>query len=122
MKTIPHFTLDESEAVGSALDEAGVAYERQNVIVSGSRAVYVFQIADDRFADAIQAIKSFFGFLDGPVEAVSGVCPACGVNVSNVFECPECGLSLSFDPRDLMQSHPFTVFLNQIEQSGVLQR
>jgi rubredoxin len=118
---IPRFSLDDSEEIGSALDLAGIPYERRGVTISVSRygggSEYVFYVSKDRFQDAVQAIKSYYGFLDAPPEPVSGICPACRTAVEDVFECPECGLVLSLDPRSLMKSHPFVVFLEQLEKT-----
>ena len=124
MAEIPSFSLTESEEIGPLLDEAGITYERQGIIASvsryGGRVEFLFSVPDDRLIDAVQVIKSYYGFLDAPAEAVSGTCPACGAAVTNVFECPDCGLTLSFDPRDLMKNHPFTLFLKKLEKNGKL--
>ncbi len=122
MAEIPQFSLAESEEIGTMLDEVGIPYER-DVAASGRGHIgFLFSVPDDRLADAVQVIKSYYGFLDAPAEAVSGTCPACGATVQNVFECPDCGLSLSCDPRDLMKNHPFTVFLEKLEQAAKLVR
>lgn len=124
MTEIPSFSLTESEEIGGLLDEAGIAYAQQGIIASvsryGGRVEFLFSVPDDQFAAAIGIIKSYYGFLDAPAEAVSGTCPACGATVNNAFECPDCGLSLSFDSRDLMKNHPFTVFLEKLEKNGSL--
>jgi|GEM_PF-2187476 len=122
MTEIQQFSLNESEEIGVLLDEAGIPYERQGAFASASRGrvEFVFLVPDDRLADTIQVIKSYYGFLDAPPEAVSGTCPACGATVNNVFECPDCGLTLSFDPRDSLKNHPFTVFLEELEKAGKL--
>ena len=121
MPEIPQFSFDESEAIGAMLDDSGIPFERRGVIASArGQAGFLFSVPDDRFVEAIQAIKSYYGFLDAPAEAVSGICPACNTPVENVFECPECGLTLSFDPRDAMRNHPFTVFLEKLEKAGKL--
>lgn len=120
MAEIPQFSITESEELGTLLDEAGIPYER-NVAASGRGHIgFLFSVPDDRLADAVQVIKSYYGFLDAPAEAVSGTCPACGATANNVFECPDCGLSLSYDPRDLLKNHPFTVFLEKLEKAGKL--
>jgi hypothetical protein len=124
MKDISQFTLEESEGIGAALEAAGVEFERNGVITSANRygggTAFVFCVDDRDFPNAINTIKSYYGFLDAPAEAVSGICPACGATVNNAFECPDCGLSLSFDSRDLMKNHPFTVFLDNLEKNGGL--
>ncbi|MCC7299475.1 MAG: hypothetical protein IT583_00140, partial [Verrucomicrobia bacterium] len=108
MKIIPEFSMEEAEAIGDIFDKQGISFERDASPASAKNKyglyTYFFCVPDDRFEDAIQMIKSYYGFLDGPVEAVSGTCPACGATVTNVFECPECGLTLSFDQRDLMKN------------------
>ncbi|MFA6172618.1 MAG: hypothetical protein WC334_04125 [Kiritimatiellales bacterium] len=122
MAEIPQFSLTESEEIGVMLGDAGISYE-QSVSASGRGYVgFLFSVPDDRLADAVQVIKSYYGFLDAPAEAVSGTCPACGATVNNALECPDCGLTLSFDPRDSMRNHPFTVFLEKLEKTGELVR
>ena len=122
MAEIPRFSLDETEELGSMLESAGIPYERRGVVASvrryGGRLEFLLDIPDDRLADAVEVIKSYYGFLDTPPEAVNGTCPACNASVNNAFECPDCGLSLSFDSRGLMRNHPFTVFLDKLEQTG----
>ena len=122
MAEIPSFSLTESEEIGGLLDEAGIPCERQAALASAGRGhvEFLLSVSDDRLPDAVQVIKSYYGFLDAPAEAVSGTCPACGAAVTNVFECPDCGLTLSFDPRDSLKNHPFTVFLEKLEKSGTL--
>jgi hypothetical protein len=121
MTEIPKFSFDESEEIGALFDEAAIPYEREGVAATArGHAGFLLSVPDDRLADAVQVIKSYYGFLDAPAEAVSGTCPACNAAVNNAFECPDCGLSLSFDPRDLMKRHPFTVFLEKLEKAGVL--
>ena len=121
MTEIPKFSFDESEEIGALFDEAAIPYERQGMAATArGHAGFLFSVPDDRLADAVQVIKSYYGFLDAPAEAVSGTCPACGATVDNAFECPDCGLSLSFDSRDLMKNHPFTVFLDNLEKNGGL--
>ena len=120
MAEIPQFSLNESEEIGAMLGDAGISYE-QSVIASGRGQVgFLFSVPDDRLAEAVGVIKSYYGFLDAPAEAVTGTCPACGATVNNAFECPDCGLTLSFDPRDSMRNHPFTVFLEKMEKAGKL--
>ena len=119
MTEIPKFSFDESEAIGALFDEAAIPFERQGrAATARENAGFLFSVPDDRLAEAIQAIKSYYGFLDTPPEAVNGTCPACNASVNNAFECPDCGLSLSFDSRGLMRNHPFTVFLDKLEQTG----
>ncbi|MCU0858757.1 MAG: hypothetical protein MUC65_10200 [Pontiellaceae bacterium] len=116
MTEIPQFSLEESEEIGALLTEEEIPYERRCVITSSGRAGFIFSVQDDRFLDAIRMIKSHCGFLDAPPEPVSGTCPACNFPVTNAFECPDCGLSLSFNPRELMQNHPFVIFLTKLEK------
>lgn len=122
MAEIPRFSLNESLEIGVMLDEAGIPYERQGVITSadfvGGHTGFLFFVPDDRFCEAVQVIKSYYGFLDEPAEAVSGTCPACAATVNKVFECPDCGLALSYDPRELMKKHPFTIFLENLEKTA----
>ncbi len=122
MKEIPCFSMNESEGIGAACEEAGIPYELQTVMIQGGVALFNVCVSDEQFIPAVQVIKSFYGFLDAPAEAVSGVCPACNAAVENVLECSDCGLTLSFDSRDAMEKHPFTVFLEKLEKDGTMAR
>jgi rubredoxin len=123
MADIPGFSFDESQEIAGLLDEAGIPYERTGAVTSASRygggVAFTLSVPDGQLAEAVQVIKSYYGFLDAPPEAVTGNCPACGAVVNNAFECPDCGLSLSFDPRALMKRHPFTAFLEKLEKAGM---
>ncbi len=122
MKTISEFSISDSEAIGVSFEKQGISFERDASPASAKNKyglyTYIFYVPEDQFEAAINVIKDYYGFLDAPAEAVSGVCPACGMTVTNVFECPECGLTLSFDQRDLMKNHPFTLFLEKLEKNG----
>jgi rubredoxin len=122
MKIIPQFSLEDAESIGLALDAAGIPYEQRGVVTSvgrsGGNPVFVMCVSDEHLKAAVQIIKDLYGFLDNPPGPVSGICPACNTEVHRVLECPECGLTLSFNPRDLMRKHPFSVFLDQLEAGG----
>ncbi len=118
--------MGEAEEIGDAFDEQGISFERDISAASaknrGGNYKCFFCVPDDQFEAAIETIKSFYGFLDGPAQPVSGTCPACGATVNNALECPDCGLALSFDSRELMKNHPFTRFLEKLEKTGELVR
>jgi rRNA maturation endonuclease Nob1 len=80
-----------------------------------SKDEYIFLVEDDLFKRAVDVVKLYCGFEESPKLPVCGVCPACGTSVQNVKVCPECGLSLLVDPVEIMEDHPFCIFLKQQE-------
>lgn len=118
--------MEDSKAIGDVFDEQGISFERDISATSakdrcGNYKCF-FCVPDDQFETAVEIIKSYYEFLDAPLEAVSGTCPACNASVNNAFECPDCGLALSFDSREMMKNHPFTRFLEELEKTGELVR
>ncbi len=123
MREIPRFEQKETDQIAELFSMARISYALRpvNTVVSrfGGKTESIFRVEGCQFESAIDVVKSYYGFVDGPAGLFSGLCPSCNVSVESVDVCPACELSLVCDPMEMMADHPFCVFLKQLE-SGLV--
>jgi hypothetical protein len=120
---IPRFTQNEIEELVVLLKGSGIPFELKGVSGAVSRfrgtKDYIICVSEEAFSKTIEALKLYYGFIDGSYERFTGSCPACQAEAVDAAECSECGLAFVTDPYELMAGHPFCIFLKKLEaQNG----
>ena len=107
---IPGFSLNEISQIRLVLDDHQIPYEIDRNSESAVEE-YLFRVPDSFFQITIDLLKDLLRVGQGAESGYTGECPACGKDLDNVCECTECGLVLSRDFTEILDKHPFVVFL-----------
>jgi len=119
---IRSFTAEETGEIQALLTENRIAFERlaeMKKSCSSCGTQYVYRVPEQSFMKAAGLIKEHLVSTAASASSggYNGPCPACGTEVRNGRECPDCGLTLVVDYMEGLEGHPFFKYLgdNNIE-------
>jgi hypothetical protein len=114
---IPRFKAEETSEIERIFAENGIDYERHAVRVKSCSSCgcneYIYHVSNDSFHNALDLLKEHYmiGNEKEMSSKFSGTCPACGTEIVNVEKCTDCGLTLGVDYSEIIEKHPFVMFL-----------
>lgn len=115
MTKIPRFSGAELQGIAQLLNTEGIPFDFDGVTVGasslGATTEYFLVLNEEDFVDTCALLMDYYGIDNGTTEPFEGPCPACGTQVSNTLDCPECGLHFGFGTPDSIKEHPFYKFL-----------